>query len=64
MDAMLDSLNEQQEHAVTSEAKVVQVLAPPGSGKTKTLTARVAYLVSHEQYKVIPLIHLVWPRAD
>jgi len=64
MDAMLDGLNEQQKHAVTSEAKVVQVLAPPGSGKTKTLTARVAYLISHAQYKVIRLINLVWPRTD
>ncbi|KAF2691707.1 ATP-depentend DNA helicase-like protein [Lentithecium fluviatile CBS 122367] len=48
MDALLDGLNAAQKSAVTSPASVVQVLAPPGSGKTKTLTARVAYLISHE----------------
>ncbi|KAF1914068.1 P-loop containing nucleoside triphosphate hydrolase protein [Ampelomyces quisqualis] len=49
MDALLDGLNEAQRSAVTSPANVVQVLAPPGSGKTKTLTARVAYHVIHER---------------
>lgn len=49
MDALLDGLNEAQRTAVTSPANVVQVLAPPGSGKTKTLTARVAYHVIHER---------------
>jgi DNA helicase-2/ATP-dependent DNA helicase PcrA len=51
MDALLEGLNEAQRAAVTSSASVVQVLAPPGSGKTKTLTARVAYHVNHEQLK-------------
>jgi DNA helicase-2/ATP-dependent DNA helicase PcrA len=51
MDALLEGLNEAQWAAVTSSASVVQVLAPPGSGKTKTLTARVAYHVNHEQLK-------------
>ncbi|OCL13721.1 UvrD-helicase-domain-containing protein [Glonium stellatum] len=47
MDALLDGLNAAQKTAVTSPASVIQVLAPPGSGKTKTLTARVAYLINH-----------------
>jgi DNA helicase-2/ATP-dependent DNA helicase PcrA len=47
MDPVLDGLNEQQTCAVTSRSPVLQVLAPPGSGKTKTLTARVAYLINH-----------------
>ncbi|KAK4555143.1 ATP-dependent DNA helicase srs2 [Recurvomyces mirabilis] len=46
---ILKGLNRAQREAVTSEANVVQVLAPPGSGKTKTLTARVAYLLAHRQ---------------
>ncbi|KAB8336749.1 hypothetical protein FH972_021058 [Carpinus fangiana] len=45
--SMLEGLNAAQKAAVTSQSSVVQVLAPPGSGKTKTLTARVAYLISH-----------------
>ncbi|KAF2501537.1 ATP-depentend DNA helicase-like protein [Lophium mytilinum] len=49
MDALLDGLNPAQKSAVTSPASVVQVLAPPGSGKTKTLTSRVAYLINHNR---------------
>ena len=46
MEAIIAGLNEAQEAAVTSPANVLQVLAPPGSGKTKTLTARVAHLIA------------------
>ncbi|KAK4547196.1 hypothetical protein LTR36_001417 [Oleoguttula mirabilis] len=48
---LLHGLNGAQCDAVTSQAAVLQVLAPPGSGKTKTLTARVAYLIAHQQLK-------------
>lgn len=51
MDHILSGLNDAQRCAVASPSPVVQVLAPPGSGKTKTLTSRVAYLISHEGYK-------------
>ena len=51
MDPILDGLNAAQRTAVTSPADVLQILAPPGSGKTKTLTSRVAYLLSYHQYK-------------
>lgn len=44
---ILHGLNDAQSAAVSSPSKVLQVLAPPGSGKTKTLTARVAYLITH-----------------
>jgi DNA helicase-2/ATP-dependent DNA helicase PcrA len=47
MEVKLDGLNEQQRYSVTSNASVLQILAPPGSGKTKTLTTRVAYLIAH-----------------
>ncbi|EMC94732.1 hypothetical protein BAUCODRAFT_25859 [Baudoinia panamericana UAMH 10762] len=48
---ILDGLNAAQRTAVTSDADVLQVLAPPGSGKTKTLTARVAWLLGDRQLK-------------
>ena len=51
MESILHGLNNAQLVAVTSPADVVQILAPPGSGKTKTLTARVAYLIRHHDYK-------------
>ena len=51
MDPILHGLNAAQYDAVTSPADVIQVLAPPGSGKTKTLTSRVAYLLRHHKYK-------------
>ena len=51
MDQILAGLNAAQYEAVTSSSPVLQILAPPGSGKTKTLTSRVAYLLSHHGYK-------------
>lgn len=47
---LLAGLNPAQRAAVTSNTSVLQILAPPGSGKTKTLTTRVAYLLSHHGY--------------
>ncbi len=51
MESSLAELNPAQYAAVTSPSSVLQILAPPGSGKTKTLTSRVAYLLSHYGYK-------------
>ncbi|KAF9888307.1 hypothetical protein FE257_008739 [Aspergillus nanangensis] len=51
MDLILNDLNSAQRAAVASPSPILQVLAPPGSGKTKTLTARVAYLLSHHRYR-------------
>ena len=51
MDNVLQGLNAAQRTAVESPASVLQVLAPPGSGKTKTLTTRVAHLIAHHELR-------------
>lgn len=43
---LLSGLDEDQRHAVTTEARTLLIVAGPGSGKTRTLTHRIAYLIS------------------
>ena len=60
MDLILQGLNQPQQDAVTSPSDVLQILAPPGSGKTKTLTSRLAYLLQHYRYKPWDIICLTF----
>ena len=46
-----DRLNPAQQAAVTATEPVVAVVAGPGTGKTKTLVARIAYLIEQRGVK-------------
>ncbi len=45
---LLAGLNPEQRAAVESESRAVLIQAGPGTGKTRTLTARIAWLVSEK----------------
>jgi DNA helicase-2/ATP-dependent DNA helicase PcrA len=46
---ILDGLNPEQERAVKSQSRAVVIQAGPGTGKTRTLTARIAWLLKENR---------------
>jgi len=48
---LLNGLNPEQKKAVESTAVAMVIQAGPGTGKTRTLTAKIAYLVSKKNIK-------------
>jgi DNA helicase-2/ATP-dependent DNA helicase PcrA len=55
-DPLLDSLNPRQHQAVTAGDGQILVLAGPGSGKTRVLTRRLAYLIERKDVPAYDII--------
>ncbi len=62
MSSILDVLNEQQRIAVSQIEGPVLVYAGAGTGKTKTLTARVAYMVSECDIKPYNILAITFTK--
>lgn len=60
---LLDSLDPEQRIAVESRAGALFVLAGPGSGKTRTLTARIVHLLERRQVPSHQIACFVFSRA-
>lgn len=54
------SLNEQQEKAAKHTSGALQVIAGAGSGKTRVITARIAYLITHEKVPASAIVALTF----
>lgn len=57
-------LNEQQAEAITAEDRRILLEACPGSGKTTTLVARIAYQILHRCVSASGILTLTFSRAS
>lgn len=58
----LDGLNERQRKAVEASDGPVMVIAGPGTGKTKTLAARIVYLITQKKAKPQEILALTFTK--
>ncbi len=58
----LDDLNSYQSEAVLSTEKQICVIAGPGCGKTRTLVAKVIYLLRNEKAKPQAILLLTFSK--
>ena len=56
----LDSLNEPQQEGVVNTDGPVMIIAGAGSGKTRVLTYRIAYLIDHKQIDPFNILALTF----
>ena len=54
-------LNKQQEQAVTSTAQHLRIIAGAGTGKTRALTYRIAFLLSERNVLPSQLVAITLP---
>ena len=62
MSSILDILNEEQTKAVQAVDGPVMVFAGAGTGKTKTLTARIAYMVEEKEIKPYNILAITFTK--
>lgn len=62
-DALLAGLTDQQREAVVHDAGPLMVLAGPGTGKTKLITHRVAYMIQQRGVPAESIVALTYTRA-
>src|SRR5262245_764924 len=58
----MDGLNEAQQQAVTAGEGPVLIVAGPGTGKTKTLVARIEHLVGTKQAQPSQILALTFTK--
>ncbi|XOQ47728.1 MAG: DNA helicase [Eubacteriales bacterium] len=56
------TLNERQQEAVTAVSRAIAVIAGPGTGKTKTLVSRAAYLLNERRVKASEITAVTFTR--